>query len=214
MPGRRARSLEARAAAPRRAPRRRAGGALQVAGARVVAEARPQVQHFIDRRRGERRHVGEARHEALVVRDDGGHLGLLQHDLRHPHPIGRAVDAAREDRDGPARACHSRRAEAIGERLRLRRVGRDGHIGILAHAGMATHSAAPQPPSVVAQLDVAAHGLQAHVAGCPRRASPRSVVARAVLAAALGLGVEAVGDVAAEGRQLVAVSRRRRWRAR
>ena len=30
------------------------GGALQVAGARVVAEARPQVQHFVERRGGER----------------------------------------------------------------------------------------------------------------------------------------------------------------
>jgi len=66
-------------------------GAVQVAGARVVAEARPQVQHLVDRRSGQRVHVGEACHEALVVRDDGLDLGLLQHDLGDPHAVWRAL---------------------------------------------------------------------------------------------------------------------------
>ena len=26
-----------------------------------------------------------------IIRDDGGDLGLLQHDLRDPHPVGRAL---------------------------------------------------------------------------------------------------------------------------
>ena len=30
-------------------------------------------------------------HEALEVADDGGNLGLLQHDLGHPHPVWGAV---------------------------------------------------------------------------------------------------------------------------
>jgi hypothetical protein len=67
------------------------GRAVKVAGAGVVTQARPQVQHLIDRRIGQRPHVREALHEALVVGNDGGHLGLLQHDLGNPHPVGAAV---------------------------------------------------------------------------------------------------------------------------
>src|SRR5277367_5810035 len=32
-------------------------------------------------------HVRKSRHEAFVVRDHGTDLRLLQHHLRHPHPI-------------------------------------------------------------------------------------------------------------------------------
>src|SRR5262249_60174321 len=61
--------------------------AVQVSRTRVVAETRPQVQHFIERARGERAYVGKALHEALVKRNYRGNLGLLQHDLRHPHAV-------------------------------------------------------------------------------------------------------------------------------
>ena len=66
-------------------------GAMQIARTRVVAEAGPQVQHFIDGRGSERAHVGKALHEALVVAEHGRDLRLLQHDLRHPHAIRRRV---------------------------------------------------------------------------------------------------------------------------
>ena len=66
-------------------------GLVQVAGPRVVAESRPQVQHLVDRRGSQRGDVGETLHEPLEVRDDRGHLGLLQHDLGHPHAIRRGV---------------------------------------------------------------------------------------------------------------------------
>src|SRR3984957_19554811 len=49
------------------------------------------MQHLIERRRRERAHIRKSRHEALVVRNHGRDLRLLQHDLRHPHPIGRGV---------------------------------------------------------------------------------------------------------------------------
>ena len=68
--------------------------AVQVARAGVVTEPGPQVQHVIHGRIGQRHHVREALHEAPEVRDDGRHLRLLQHDLRHPGAIG-AVAAAR-----------------------------------------------------------------------------------------------------------------------
>src|SRR6266481_5575415 len=67
------------------------GRAMQVAGPRVIAEPRPQMQHLIDRCIGERAHVGEAAHETLKVGNDGCDLRLLQHDLGHPHAIRRAV---------------------------------------------------------------------------------------------------------------------------
>ncbi len=67
------------------------GRAMQIARARVVAEAGPEVQHVVDRRIGQRRDAGEALHEAQVIRHDRRDLRLLKHDLRHPHAIRRAV---------------------------------------------------------------------------------------------------------------------------
>ncbi len=49
------------------------------------------MQHFIHARIGKRAHVGEARHESLVVRGNRGDLGLLQHDLRYPHAVRGAL---------------------------------------------------------------------------------------------------------------------------
>lgn len=63
---------------------------MQIAGTRVVAEARPQRQHLVLRRLGECGQAREARQEALVVRNDRAHLGLLQHHLSDPHPVWRA----------------------------------------------------------------------------------------------------------------------------
>ena len=66
-------------------------GAVEIAGARVVTEARPEVQHFIKRRGRQRGGVGKALDEAVEIPDHGGDLGLLQHDLGHPHAIRRGV---------------------------------------------------------------------------------------------------------------------------
>ena len=65
--------------------------AMEVAGARVVAEPGPEVQHLIHRRRGEGADIREALHEAPVIGHDRRDLGLLQHDLRHPDTIRGAV---------------------------------------------------------------------------------------------------------------------------
>ena len=63
-------------ASPHRAETRRHARAtialrrrVQMMRAAVVAEAAPELEHAIDRRRGERAHVGKRREEALVVRD-------------------------------------------------------------------------------------------------------------------------------------------------
>jgi len=55
--------------------------AMQVAGAGVITQPGPVRHHVFLGGRGQRRHVRKALQEALVIRDHGGDLGLLQHDL-------------------------------------------------------------------------------------------------------------------------------------
>src|SRR5580700_3293129 len=57
----------------------------------------------------------------------------------------------------------------------------------------------------IAQLHIPAHGLEVHMAGA-LAARTLQRAARRVLAGAPGFGFEAVGDVAAEGRDLVGVA--------
>ena len=64
------------------------GRLVQVAGAGVIAEPGPVVQHLVDGGVGQRQHVGKAGHEALIVGNDRSDLGLLQHDFRDPDPVG------------------------------------------------------------------------------------------------------------------------------
>src|SRR5207302_1803925 len=66
-------------------------GPMHVARTRVIAEPGPQVEHVIDGCIGKRTHGWKSLQEALVVGNDRRDLRLLQHDLRHPHAIGRAV---------------------------------------------------------------------------------------------------------------------------
>src|SRR5690606_22972099 len=68
----------------------------QVAHARVITKARPVLEHAIEIRVGERGQCREAAHEALVVRDDGAGLRLLQHDLGHPGGIRAALALPRK----------------------------------------------------------------------------------------------------------------------
>src|SRR5262245_7946489 len=71
-------------------------GAMQISRARVIAEARPEMQDLVDGGGRERGDVGEALHEHVVVRDDRAYLCLLQHDLRDPYAIGRGVALPRQ----------------------------------------------------------------------------------------------------------------------
>jgi hypothetical protein len=73
-----------------------AGAAVQVAGAAVVAEPGPVGEHVVERGVGQALHRREAAHPALPVRDDGGHPGLLQHDLRDPDRVRVAAPAPRQ----------------------------------------------------------------------------------------------------------------------
>ena len=69
---------------------------MQVMRATVVAEAAPELEHAIDGSRGERADLRVCREKPLVVRNDGRHLRLLQHDLGEPDAIGIARALPRE----------------------------------------------------------------------------------------------------------------------
>ena len=66
---------------------------MQHARAAVVAEAGPGGEDVCLRGEGESDGGGEAPQELLVVGDDGGDSGLLEHDLGDPGAVGIA-DAA------------------------------------------------------------------------------------------------------------------------
>ncbi len=55
--------------------------AMQVARARVITEPAPVRHHRLAGRPRQRAQIGEAAQEALIIGDNGRHLGLLQHDL-------------------------------------------------------------------------------------------------------------------------------------
>src|SRR5882672_5429911 len=69
---------------------------VQITGPRVVAQPAPQRQDIVERRCRERLHAGKTRKEAPVVRNNGGNLGLLQHDLGEPDAVGIARPLPRQ----------------------------------------------------------------------------------------------------------------------
>ena len=77
---------------------------MEVAGARVIAEPGPQLEHVLDVGLRQRRHGREPRHEPRVIGRNRRHGGLLQHDLGKPHPIGIG---------GLARRCPPRQGAAM-----------------------------------------------------------------------------------------------------
>ena len=102
------------------------GGTLQVAGACVVPQPGPEAQDFIQRCAGERGNVREAGKESRVVRQDGGDLRLLQHDLGDPDsirsrvPLPRQVVPAVFLSPGEQRRRHGVRLQRRLERVLLR----------------------------------------------------------------------------------------------
>jgi hypothetical protein len=63
------------------------GAGMQIARARVVPQAGPKVQHFIERRGRECLHRRKSLHEPLEIGNHSGNLSLLQHHLGHPHLV-------------------------------------------------------------------------------------------------------------------------------
>ena len=62
-------------------------GTMEVSCTCIVTKARPQSEHFIQFGLGKIIEGGQCFEKAVEVGDHGGHLSLLEHDLRHPDPI-------------------------------------------------------------------------------------------------------------------------------
>jgi hypothetical protein len=65
-----------------------AGGSVQIAGPGIVAQSFPRFQHLIQGSRSQVRQGGKALQEPVVIGHYRRHLGLLEHDLTHPYPVG------------------------------------------------------------------------------------------------------------------------------
>ena len=66
-------------------------GLLQIHGAAVVPESLPDAPQFVEGDGGKGGNVGQGSHEPLVIRQNGVHPGLLQHDLADPDMIRRRI---------------------------------------------------------------------------------------------------------------------------
>ena len=63
--------------------------AVQIAGAGVISEAGPGRHHILGRRRRKAAYGRPSAGEIQKIGDHRGHDGLLKHDFRQPHMIGR-----------------------------------------------------------------------------------------------------------------------------
>ena len=54
---------------------------MQVAGSRVIAEALPRVEDVTFRSLGQGGEIWEAAEPLIIIRDNGGNLSLLEHEL-------------------------------------------------------------------------------------------------------------------------------------
>ena len=178
------RSRAARAAAAgssgKRAAMRRDDGpraGVQVAGAGVIAEPLPGMQHLVERGRGQRANIGKARHELVKIGADRRDRRLLQHDLAEPDAVGVGRLAGR---GAPGQVAAV--AVVPGEQRRgigaARRQGR-GRIGLAGMNGRDSGARRPgtDRPDAPAARASAGPGLRPVGVGC-RRAIAAPIVAR------------------------------------
>ena len=72
-------------------------GRVQIARPRVIAKALPRVEDVIFRSPGQRGEMGEAAEPLIIIRDNDGNLGLLEHELGDEDGVGIASLAPGED---------------------------------------------------------------------------------------------------------------------
>ena len=107
-------------------PHNLAGGLPEVAGASVVAQALPRLQHLPFRTGCERLNGRERLQERGVAGGRGRHAGLLEEDLRDPDPVRVAVGSprerpsvCREPGEEPVRPGRRRRAPSGGRTIHV-----------------------------------------------------------------------------------------------
>ena len=64
------------------------GGGAEISGAGVVAKTLPGVENVVFGGGGERGEVGEAPEPLIIIRNDGGDLGLLEHEFGNEDGVG------------------------------------------------------------------------------------------------------------------------------
>ena len=60
---------------------------MKIFGTPVIAQPFPEFKHLGKRRLGQRFYIRESIKPAVIIRDDGFHLRLLEHDFRNPYPV-------------------------------------------------------------------------------------------------------------------------------
>ena len=95
------------------------GAGMEIAGAGIIAEPRPGLQHLFERCRGQCLDRRPQAQEFAIIARDRRHRRLLQHDLGQPDVIGigrlRRALPARADRGDAGRT----RPEACRHRFTL-----------------------------------------------------------------------------------------------
>ena len=71
-------------------------GGVQIARSRVIAEALPRVEDVIFRSPRQRGEMGEPAEPLIIIRDNGGNLGLLEHEFGDEDGVGIASLTPRE----------------------------------------------------------------------------------------------------------------------
>jgi hypothetical protein len=61
---------------------------MQVAGSRIIPEALPRVEDVTFRRPGEGGEIRETAKPLIIIRDNGGNLSLLEHELGDEDGVG------------------------------------------------------------------------------------------------------------------------------
>jgi hypothetical protein len=64
------------------------GGGMKIPGAIIVAEPLPGVEDFVLRSARNRSEIGKSAEPFIIIRDHGGHLSLLKHELGNKNGIG------------------------------------------------------------------------------------------------------------------------------
>jgi hypothetical protein len=70
---------------------------MQIAGSRVIAEALPRVEDVTFRSPGQGGEIWEAAEPLIIIRDNGGNLSLLEHELGDEDGVGVPSLAPREE---------------------------------------------------------------------------------------------------------------------
>ncbi len=86
---------------------------MQIPSSRVIAEALPRMEDVVFRSPGQGGEIREAAEPLIIIRDNGGNLSLLEHELGYENGVGVASLAPGQFSAVPAVPLHKRVSELI-----------------------------------------------------------------------------------------------------